>query len=240
MQRANVNPIGLLNAERLPAPPWHGDGPRRSRATRLAASSWAMVVVCLLMGPLGVATCALGGERLPSAAHALRIEPARVSLHTQGLTRQLLVSGVDAQGQAYDLTHDGQFDSSNPRVATVSPTGVIRARGGGIATIRVQAAGRHAEVQVAVSDEGGGAPIRFRTDIVPILTKLGCNSGGCHGKAIGQNGFKLSLLGFEPDWDYAALIKQARGRRIFPGDAMRSLTLLKATASVPHGGGKRI
>ncbi|MDA1018421.1 MAG: DUF1549 and DUF1553 domain-containing protein [Planctomycetota bacterium] len=80
----------------------------------------------------------------------------------------------------------------------------------------------------------------FVNDIVPLLTKLSCNSGGCHGKATGQNGFKLSLLGFEPHFDYTAVVKEARGRRVFPGDPDRSLLLQKAVGRVPHGGGKRL
>src|SRR5258706_6526149 len=83
-------------------------------------------------------------------------------------------------------------------------------------------------------------PLNFTNDIVPIFTKAGCNSGGCHGKSSGQNGFKLSLLGFEPAEDYEHLLKEARGRRLFPAAPDRSLLLLKATATVPHGGGKRL
>jgi len=82
--------------------------------------------------------------------------------------------------------------------------------------------------------------IYFGTDIVPILTKLGCNGGGCHGKATGQNGFRISLFGFEPDLDYAALVHESRGRRILPADPDRSLLLLKATSRMPHGGGRRL
>ncbi|MDB5387974.1 MAG: S-layer protein [Planctomycetaceae bacterium] len=82
--------------------------------------------------------------------------------------------------------------------------------------------------------------IYFGTDIVPVLTKLGCNGGGCHGKATGQNGFKISLFGFEPDVDYAALVHESRGRRLLPADPERSLLLLKATARMPHGGGRRL
>jgi hypothetical protein len=82
--------------------------------------------------------------------------------------------------------------------------------------------------------------IYFGTDVVPILTKLGCNGGGCHGKATGQNGFKLSLFGFEPDVDYEALVNAARGRRLFPGAPGRSLLLLKATSQLPHGGGRQL
>src|SRR5205823_10210701 len=83
-------------------------------------------------------------------------------------------------------------------------------------------------------------PINFGNQVVPIFTKLGCNSGGCHGKASGQNGFKLSLLGFEPDIDFNALVKEARGRRIFPAAPDYSLLLLKATGQMAHGGGKRL
>lgn len=80
----------------------------------------------------------------------------------------------------------------------------------------------------------------FLRDVVPILTRYGCNSGGCHGKATGQNGFRLSLLGFEPDFDHVALLREGRGRRVFPGSPDGSLLLAKATGKVPHGGGTRI
>ncbi|MBY0396362.1 MAG: DUF1549 domain-containing protein, partial [Thermoleophilia bacterium] len=82
--------------------------------------------------------------------------------------------------------------------------------------------------------------VAFGTDVRPLLTKYGCNSGGCHGKATGQNGFKLSLLGFEPADDHEALTREARGRRVFPAAPEKSLLLLKATGAVPHGGGKLI
>jgi hypothetical protein len=82
--------------------------------------------------------------------------------------------------------------------------------------------------------------IYFSTDVVPILTKLGCDSGGCHGKATGQNGFKLSLFGFDPEMDYDALVTETRGRRLTLADPDRSLLLLKATSRVPHGGGRRL
>ena len=83
-------------------------------------------------------------------------------------------------------------------------------------------------------------PINFANRIVPIFTKYGCNGGGCHGKSGGQNGFRLSLLGFEPAEDYEHLVKEARGRRLFPAAPQQSLLLTKATAALPHGGGKRI
>lgn len=82
--------------------------------------------------------------------------------------------------------------------------------------------------------------ISFENDIQPILTRLGCNAGACHGKQRGQNGFQLSLLAFDPDFDYAALVSEARGRRIFPAAPEQSLIIRKATAQIPHGGGKKL
>lgn len=79
----------------------------------------------------------------------------------------------------------------------------------------------------------------FELDIQPILTKAGCNAGACHGKQRGQNGFQLSLLAFDADFDFDALTRQARGRRIFPASPDKSLLLEKATGLRPHGGGKR-
>ncbi len=84
-----------------------------------------------------------------------------------------------------------------------------------------------------------GRRVDFTNEIEPLLSRFGCNSGGCHGKASGQNGFKLSLFGFDPTFDYDAIVLAARGRRVFPAAPARSLMLLKATASVPHGGGRR-
>lgn len=83
-------------------------------------------------------------------------------------------------------------------------------------------------------------PISFELDVQPILTRLGCNAGACHGKSRGQNGFQLSLLGFFPDFDYTALTQEARGRRVFPPSPDASLLLMKASGQLPHGGGKRL
>jgi hypothetical protein len=75
---------------------------------------------------------------------------------------------------------------------------------------------------------------------MPLLSRYGCNTGGCHGKASGQNGFKLSLFGFDPAWDYDEITKRARGRRVFAGAPDHSLLLAKAANNLPHGGGRRL
>lgn len=81
---------------------------------------------------------------------------------------------------------------------------------------------------------------KFELDIQPILTANGCNAGACHGKSRGQNGFALSLLGFDAEFDYHAIVSEARGRRLFPAVPENSLFLRKASGQVPHGGGIKL
>ncbi|MCB1226480.1 MAG: DUF1553 domain-containing protein, partial [Verrucomicrobiales bacterium] len=84
-------------------------------------------------------------------------------------------------------------------------------------------------------------PASFVNNVMPILTKAGCNAGACHAKAdVGQRGFRLSLLGFEPQEDYEHIVKEGKGRRVFPSAPEQSLFVLKAANIVPHGGGKKL
>lgn len=89
--------------------------------------------------------------------------------------------------------------------------------------------------------EIAGEPVSFLNDVVPVLTKAGCNAGSCHAKAGGgQNGFQLSLLGFEAGEDYEAIVRSSRGRRLFPAIPEESLLLRKGSGETPHGGGVRL
>ena len=83
------------------------------------------------------------------------------------------------------------------------------------------------------------ADVAFRTDIMAVLSKAGCNAGGCHGNGQGKGGFKLSLRGQDPDLDWLALTRDQAGRRINLIEPERSLLLLKATAQIAHEGGTR-
>src|SRR5262249_4853257 len=93
---------------------------------------------------------------------------------------------------------------------------------------------------VAAVAPARGEPIQFTRDVVPALTKAGCNGGSCHGSFQGRGGFRLSLLGFDPQMDYDALVREARGPRLFPAAPARRLMLLKPTGAMAHGGGKRL
>ncbi|MGV3771649.1 MAG: DUF1549 and DUF1553 domain-containing protein [Verrucomicrobiales bacterium] len=86
----------------------------------------------------------------------------------------------------------------------------------------------------------GQKPLSFVRDVLPVLSKAGCNAGKCHAKPEGQNGFKLSVFAYDPASDYEQIVRAARGRRVFPGAPEASLLLLKPTMAVNHGGGKKL
>ena len=100
-------------------------------------------------------------------------------------------------------------------------------------------AGESDSATVAKGSRGEPVP-SFRNDVLPVLTKVGCNSGGCHGALAGKGGLKLSLRGYDPEADYFVLTRQALGRRIDLDQPHESLMLVKPTTALPHGGGHRI
>ncbi|HEY7309892.1 MAG TPA: DUF1549 domain-containing protein [Gemmataceae bacterium] len=167
-------------------------------------------------------------------------DPAAIRLHGPTGRYSLLITGKTSEGRLVDRTHAARFRSLDPRIARVTTDGVVHAVADGATTIEVQAEGRTLKVPVAV--EGSTTPRRFNfeNDIEPILSRFSCNSSGCHGKAEGQNGFKLSVFGFDPLADYAALTKESRGRRVFPAAPEQSLLLRKMTGQTAHGGGVRV
>lgn len=169
----------------------------------------------------------------------VRVSPAAVRLEAPEASQQLLVSQA-AAGRSVDLTRGVQYRSLDPKVAVVGADGLVRPSGDGRTQVVVRR-GRH-ELRVPVEVRGMRVrpPVSFENDIIPVLTKAQCNSGGCHGKAEGQNGFKLSVFGFDPQADYQALLLEGRGRRVSTARPEESLLLQKATAQLPHGGGKKI
>src|SRR5262249_53479560 len=153
-------------------------------------------------------------------------------------TRQLIVTLTGPSGVACDLTRTAQYTAAPSGLIAVTPQGYVQPIRPGEATITVESSGRLRSVHVVVRDSDRRRPWHFANDISPLLTRYGCNGGGCHGKASGQNGFKLSLFGYEPAFDYDAIVHEGHGRRVFPAAPERSLLLLKPTGQVPHGGGR--
>jgi hypothetical protein len=192
------------------------------------------------------ATPAAPGLGDPGQLTEVTIESGRTvdggfSLAGQDARQQLVVTGKYSSGQLRDLTSQVTYKTEPEGVVTVNASGYVVPQGDGTATITAEAAGGlQGKIQVTVSQFGNDPLVNFPNQIVPIFTKLACNGGGCHGKASGQNGFKLSLLGFEPTEDYEHLVKEGRGRRLFPAAPDKSLLLLKPIGTVPHGGGTRM
>lgn len=162
-------------------------------------------------------------------------------LRGRNARRQLIVTGRYASGQQHDLTHNVRFAVDNPQLLSVDDDGFVTPLTNGQVTITATADGGQTATMTLTTERcTEQLPVNFPNEIVPIFTKLGCNAGGCHGKSDGQNGFKLSLLGFYPQEDYEYLVYEDRGRRIFPADPEYSLLLLKPANLLPHGGGRRI
>ena len=170
-----------------------------------------------------------------SQAAELRVEPARVEFTDAFARRQLLVS-VDGR----DATRKATYQSRNPEIVSVDPSGYLVPHANGLVEIEVKIGGQSTVVPVQVTGFEKIRTVDFATEIEPLLSRFGCNSGGCHGKARGQNGFKLSLFGFDTEFDYQSLVSEGRGRRVMVSAPDKSLLLLKGAGLVPHGGGRRL
>jgi len=167
----------------------------------------------------------------------INVDPTHVRLKGRDAMKQLLVHGQTKEGKWVDLTHAATYRSNVDEVATVSEQGMLLSRADGAASVQISVAGQVLDVPVEVTGFSSYGPLNFANQIIPVFSKYGCNASGCHGKAEGQNGFKLSVFGFDPQADYQALTMEARGRRLFFAAPEKSLLLRKASGTTPHGGG---
>ena len=161
----------------------------------------------------------------PGVLQAIRIDSLRNAqdvciLAGRDATAQLLVTGSFSSAQVRDLTRDVQYASESSGIVNVTDTGYVTPLAEGETVITATASGDlQQKIKVRVANQVVDVPVNFPNQVVPVFTKYGCNGGGCHGKSGGQNGFRLSLLGFVPHDDYKYLVKETRGRRLAPGTA---------------------
>ncbi len=170
----------------------------------------------------------------------LRVSPTAVVLDNPEASDQLLVAEELSDGRTSDVSREVKYEVVDPQVVLVDASGFVQPRAEGQTEIVIRNGTTELRVSVTVRGLMTPRPIVFEQQIIPILTKAGCNAGGCHGKAEGQNGFKLSVFGSSPTADHDALVAEARGRRLFLGKPEESLLLRKAIGEAPHGGGRRI
>jgi hypothetical protein len=176
---------------------------------------------------------------LNTFAQTLEVLPPQTELSNSESSQQLIVESFNS-GFHDDVTKKASFTSSNPKIAAVDATGLVKPVADGEVTITANVEGKTATAIVKVKNSKQPFAWSFRNHVIPVFTKSGCNQGACHGALAGKNGFKLTLRGYAPEVDYDTLTRQSAGRRVSLADPAASLVLQKATFGIPHGGGMRI
>ncbi len=166
---------------------------------------------------------------------AIEVYPPELTLSSIRDSRRVLVTGVMSDGQRIDLSSKATVSTQSP-VCQVDAAGFVAPVAAGEGVIIVEAEGLKTEVKVHVTS-ADPMNVDFIREVNPILSKVGCNQGTCHGSQAGKNGFKLSLRGYDSVYDYRVLVDDLSGRRFNRSEPSQSLMLLKPTQGVPHEGG---
>jgi hypothetical protein len=174
----------------------------------------------------------------PLFAQTLTVLPPSVEL-TGPEARQQLIAEASVSGHQEDWSRTAQWTSSDSKIVAVDEHGLLRPVGDGETRITASVKGQSASVTVRVKNAKSPFTWSFRNHVIPVMTKMGCNQGACHGALAGKNGFKLTLRGYDPQVDYDTLTRQAVGRRVSLAEPAASLILAKPSFAIPHGGGKR-
>ncbi len=178
-------------------------------------------------------------ETLPKdfVVASLEVFPKAIELRGRTDHAQVLVTLRSTTGDTLDATRMVKTTVTGG-VAEVSLRGWLTALKDGEGRLEIAFGGKSATVPVRVSGFGQPFTVDYVRDVMPTLSKAGCNAGTCHGAKDGKRGFKLSLRGYDPLYDVRALTDELSARRINPASPEDSLMLLKSTGSVPHEGGQ--
>ncbi len=167
----------------------------------------------------------------------LTVQPIEINLTSPYDYTQLVVTAVMTDGSTHDVTRICTVEA--PDWVTTTGHGLLRAAADGSGAIMVSYGNHSQAVKISatgISDEAAGA-VDYVRDVSPVLSRLGCNAGTCHGSQKGKNGFKLSLRGYDAIYDLRALTDDLAARRINPADPQASLMLRKPLGVIPHQGG---
>lgn len=199
-------------------------------ATVLGCAAWVFTPAAAANRPVS--------PELP-AVRSLEIAPSELTLVAGERGHGVLITGRTDDGRALDLTAAARVDAAEPSIASISAAGRVRGHRAGTTTVQFTFADQSVALPVTVQDSAGPDRVSFLNDVLPVLSRAGCNAGQCHAKPNGQNGFKLSVFAHDPASDYDEIVKDNRGRRIFPGAPAASLLLQKPTLGIEHEGGLR-
>ena len=169
----------------------------------------------------------------------LVIEPPSTTLAGHGDAAQLVVTGRSADGSLHDLSRAVEWSNGPGDVAVVGPGGYVRPICDGDRAVVARLGSMEARATVRVRGFRTPPAVGFEREVLPALSKAGCNQGACHGTPTGRNGFRLSLRGYDPALDFRTLTREAGARRTDRMNPEASLVLLKGTGTVAHEGGQR-
>ncbi len=167
----------------------------------------------------------------------LEVYPKGVTLETAADFHRVVVIANYKDATSRNVTPWAKLSLANPELATLEGS-LLKPTADGETTLKIEFRGKNAEIPVVVKDATRDRPISFQLDVMPVLTSAGCNTGSCHGSARGQDGFMLSLFGYDPGGDHHRITRQLSGRRVNLAIPEASLLVTKATGEVPHTGGK--
>lgn len=168
---------------------------------------------------------------------AIEVFPTKVTLETSADFHRLIAIARYKDATTRDVTPSVDLHIADPNIVAAEET-TLRPKSDGATTVGVTYRGKKITVPVQVKDSAKARAVSFQRDVMPILSASGCNTGSCHGSARGQDGFMLSLFGYDHVGDHFRLTREIPGRRINLAIPEDSLMLTKATESVPHTGGK--
>ena len=163
--------------------------------------------------------------------------PKNISLETAADFHRVIVIARMKDASTHDITRQAKLSLAAVNVAHLVGN-LLTPKADGETKLRINYRGLSTEIAVKVKDAEKPRPVSFQLDVMPVLTAAGCNTGSCHGSARGQDGFHLSLYGFDPKGDYFRLISEMAGRRVNLALPEDSLLITKAIGAVPHTGGK--
>ncbi len=170
---------------------------------------------------------------------ALKVLPESVTLTSAKDIQSFVAQAQFSDGITRDVTGEVTWKLENANLALLHGS-ILMPKADGQTNLLVEFQGQKATIPVKISSATTRPPVSFKTDIMPVLMKTGCNSGSCHGAARGKDGFRLSLYGFDPDGDYHRITREMPGRRVDLALPNESLLIEKATGAVPHTGGNPI
>ena len=176
---------------------------------------------------------------LSLAIERLQAHPSPLIFSTPEEGRKVLVTGITESGEKIDLTSLAEYRSLDQGLR-VAQDGFLYPTRSGQARLLISAANQSVELPVTIKNPEKTRQMTFLRDVLPAINKIGCTAGTCHGAAKGKNGFKLSLRGYDPEFDYQSLLFDMSGRRFNRADPAQSLMLAKPTQQVAHGGGMRV